>query len=406
MEEKTKFLWITQKESPFTPGRPVPIEYFIARIKEIERLERAIKQASSGRNENIFIMGERGIGKSSLAGFIRYVAQKDYQFIGAHCSLGSARNLDEVCRLIFQKLLQELPDKNLFEKVKDIFGKYIKNIDLLGMNIEFTTSKDELDNLRLNFLPTLRSLFSKIQNEKKGITVVLDDLNGIADISDFSFFLKSIVDEIATSGKKLPLLLILVGIPERREKMIKHQPSVARIFDIIDLAPMNKEETEDFFRKMFGRQNISIEPEAISSMVDLSGGFPTLMHEVGDAIFWEDKDNKIDEEDARYGIIDAAENVGRKYLAPQVYKAIGSETYRSILRKIGDLPLGTNFQRREILKKMSEEEQKTFDNFLQRIKRLGIINETEIRGEYRFVNQLYHLYVMLEAFKFRERQRS
>ena len=67
---------ITPKESPFTPGRPVQPEYFVARIKEIQRLERAIKQTVSGRNENIFITGQRGIGKSSLAGFIKYLAEK------------------------------------------------------------------------------------------------------------------------------------------------------------------------------------------------------------------------------------------------------------------------------------------------------------------------------------------
>lgn len=211
---------------------------------------------------------------------------------------------------------------------------------------------------------------------------------------------------MATSNSSLPLLLILVGIPERREDLIEHQPSVARIFDIVDLVPMNKDESNDFFKKMFGKLNISIDHSAMSLMIRLSGGFPMLMHEVGDAIFWTDTDGHIDENDARGGLLEAAENVGKKYLDPQVYKAIGSETYRSILRKIGRLPLGTKFQRKEILAKMTDEERRTFDNFLQRIKKLGIISETEIRGEYRFVNQPYHLYVMLEAFKSEKEKRS
>jgi hypothetical protein len=151
---------------------------------------------------------------------------------------------------------------------------------------------------------------------------------------------------------------------------------------------------------MFEKLQYSIEPGAISLMVRLSGGFPMLMHEVGDAIFWQDTDRHINEDDAKGGLLEAAENVGKKYLDPQVYEAIRSETYRNILGKIGRLPLGTKFQRKEILEKMTDEERKTFDNFLQRIKQLGIISETtEVRGEYRFVNQLYHLYVMLEAFK-------
>jgi len=124
-----------------------------------------------------------------------------------------------------------------------------------------------------------------------------------------------------------------------------------------------------------------------------------LMHEVGDAVFWLDTDDNIDEKDAIGGILMVAETVGRKYLDRQVYRRLRSETYRSILRRIGRLPLGTSFQRKEILEKIPEKERKTFDNFLQRIKRLGVIKETEIRGEYRFMNQLYHLYVELEALR-------
>jgi len=390
---------ITTKESPFTPGKPVPVEYFIARLKEIKRLERAIKQTLSGRNENIFLTGERGIGKSSLAGFIRYLAEKEYDFIGAHCFLGGVRDLEGMIRVIFQRLLQEVSDKTIFDNLKNVFGKYIKGVTFFGIGVEFTTDRSELRTIVDNFLPVIRKINETIKDNKKGVMLILDDLNGISDIPEFAQFLKSFVDELATSRDFLPLLIILVGIPERREELIKHQPSVARIFDIIDLSPMDENESEEFFNNMFSGQNISITPQALSLMVRLSGGFPMLMHEVGDAVFWLDTDNCIDEKDAIGGIVEAAGIVGRKYLDPQVYRALRSETYRSILRRVGKLPLGTSFQRKDILEKVPDKERKTFDNFLRRIKRLGIISETEIRGEYRFVNQLYHLYVGLEALR-------
>ena len=388
---------VPTKESPFTPGKPVPIEYFIARIKEIERLERAIKQTASGRNENIFITGERGIGKSSLASFVRYLAEKEYDFIGAHCFLGGVNDLEGMIRVIFQRTLHEVSDKTIFDSLKNIFGSYIKEVTLFGVGVEFTTDRSELRTMLDNFLPTIRKINETIQDKKKGIVLILDDLNGITDVSEFAQFLKSFVDELATSQDFLPLLIILVGIPERREELIRHQPSVARIFDIIDLSPMNENESKEFFNKMFGKQNISVTRGALSEMVKLSGGFPMLMHEVGDAIFWLDTDNRIDEKDAISGILEAAEVVGKKYLDPQVYRALRSETYRSILRRIGKLPLGKSFRRQDILEKVPEREQRTFDNFIQRTKRLGIISETEVRGEYRFINQLYHLYVLLEA---------
>jgi len=391
---------IRNKESPFTPGKPVPIDYFVARLQEIRRLERAIIQTSRGRNENIFITGERGIGKSSLASFIRYFAEREYDFIGSHCYLGGVRDLEGMIRIICQRLLQESTDKTIFDKFKDIFSKYIKELTLSGIGIEFTTDKSELRTLLDNFLPLMRNINNTIKKSgKKGIILILDDLNGITDVAEFGYFFKSFVDELATSREALPILLILVGISERREDLMKYQPSIIRIFDVIELFPMTPDESMYFFKKTFGSQNISIPDDILSYIVQLTGGFPMLMHEVGDAIFWEDTDRFIDNDDAWKGILQALENIGRKYLAPQIYRALRSDTYRTILRKIGNIPLGTNFLRKEIREKISNSERKSFDNFLRRIKKLGMITDGEKRGEYRFVNQLFHLYVLLQGVR-------
>ena len=389
------------KESPFSPGRPVQPEYFVARIKEIQRLEKAIKQTVSGRNENIFITGQRGIGKSSLAMFIRYLSEKEYSLIGSHCYLGGVRSIDEMMGVTFQKLLQDCTDKSLFDKLREIFDDYIAELKFFGMGIEFTKDKSRLHTLANNFLPALRKIYDEAKNNgKKGLLLILDDLNGISDVPQFSQFLKSRVDELATSGKPLPILLILVGLPERRDELIKHQPSVARIFDVVDLPPMSNSESEDFFTNMFDRQNIKVNSEALFLMVGRSGGFPMLMHEIGDAVFWQDTDNHIDDNDALNGIIEASRVVGRKYIAPQVSKLLKSRKYASILQIIHkEAPLGGMFSRKEILTALPAGEQKNLDNFLLRSRELGIIEARKARGEYKFVNPLHQLYVVLGQTK-------
>jgi len=388
---------IISKESPFTPGRPVPVEYFVARHKEIERLERAIIQTASGRNENIFITGERGIGKSSLAWYAHHLAEKE-SLLGAYCYMGPIKSLEDVAGTVFQRLLESC-DKSIFEKLKEAFRKYIKSVNLGPLGLEFTDNKSELRNLVNGFIPALRHVYGGAkENGKKGLLIILDDLNGITNLPEFSMFLKSTVDSIATSGGPLPLLLILVGIPDRREDILKHQSSVARIFDIIDLLLMNESESREFFGKTFAEESITVSNDALSLMVQLSGGYPMLMHEVGDAVFWQDTDNNIDIRDAQQGIMEAARTVGKKYIDPQISKVLRSKTYSSILWRIGKkLPLGTSFKRQELLKEVPEAEQKNLDNFLNRIKKLGIIDDAEVRGEYRFVNPLYHLYVWYEA---------
>ncbi len=386
------------KESPFSPGRPVQPQYFIARTKEIQRLERAIKQTVAGNNENLFITGPRGIGKSSLAGFALYLSGK-HSLIGSHCILGGVRSLEEMMGRIFQKLLQDCMDQTLFDKLKEVFKKYIKGVSLFGMGVEFTENKSELRTLVDNFLPVMQRIYTESRESgKRGLILILDDLNGITDVPQFSQYIKSCVDELALSTHKFPLLLLLVGLPERREDLIKHQPSVARIFDIVDLPPMTNSESEDFFISMFDRQNITISSEAMSLMVSLSGGLPMLMHEVGDAIYWQDSDGQINLSDATQGLTVAARNVGRKYIAPQVSQLLKSKTYASILRVIQKkATLDGIFDRQQILEALPAGEDHNLDNFLQRSRKLGIIEARQTRGEYKFTNPLHQLYTWYEA---------
>jgi energy-coupling factor transporter ATP-binding protein EcfA2 len=398
---------ISAKESPFTPGRPVQPEYFVARIKEIHRLERAIKQTISGRNENVFITGQRGIGKSSLARIIRFLAEKEYGLVGTHCFLGGIRSLEESMGVIFGRLLQDCTDKSLFEKLREMFREYIEGVTLFGTGIQFTRNKGKLTVLVDSFLPAMRNIHAEAKGSgRSGLVLIIDDLNGVSDVPQFSQFLKSFADTLATSGEPLPILLVLVGLPERREELIEHQPSIARIFDVVDLPTMSNSESEEFFEGMFSSQGITLDSDAMSLIVRLSGGLPMLMHEVGDAVFWEDKDNRVDRQDAVKGLEEAARTVGRKYIDEQVAGVLRNKIYSSILIRIGrKTPVGITFARSGLLSELEQKEGKNLDNFLRKTKNLGIIEEAETRGEYKFANPLYHLLVWLSDREHENRSR-
>lgn len=62
---------MTKGKSPFYPGQPVPVELFAGRTMQIERvMSRGVGQVSAGKPVAMFIQGEYGIGKSSIAGFV------------------------------------------------------------------------------------------------------------------------------------------------------------------------------------------------------------------------------------------------------------------------------------------------------------------------------------------------
>jgi len=385
--------------SPFTPGLPVPVEFFVGRLAEVEQLRDKVISALSGRLQVGFLIGERGIGKSSLASFVRFLCERDHQVLGLHTFLGGVASLEEMVRRVFDRLLKESVGKTWHNKVRQFFGNHIREVGLFGISVEFGAPTQDLRRMVNDFAPALRNLVERVKEEKKGIFLVLDDINGLASSPDFANWLKSLVDEIATSQQPLPLCLLLVGLEERRQSLIGLQPSLARVFDLIDIRVWSKEETATFYKNAFSSVSIEVEDPALDLLVRYAGGLPVLTHEIGNAVFTLDEDGRIDEDDAIKGVIGAADIVGRKHLEPQVFQAIRSARYRSILRKLATEPVGDRFVRADVLKHLSGEEIRVFDNFLRRMTRLNVISadRERARGAYRFTNQLHRLYFWMEA---------
>ena len=383
--------------SPFKPGQTVPLEFFVGRIAEIERLQSMVKASTQGQFKIGFISGERGIGKSSLASFVRYLSDSSCNAAGCHIHLGGVGELNEMVRKTFDRILNESIDKSWHQQAMEFFGDRVRKVGLFGFSLELNLEDRDLPTLSRNFVPSMRNLLDKLKGQKEALLLILDDINGLATSTDFANWLKSMVDEISTSEQEMPLCILVVGLEERRQELINGQPSLARVFELIDISPWSDDETSEFYQNAFRSMNAKIEEPELSRLVQFTGGLPVLAHEIGDAVWRAAQSLEINAKEVSQGIFIAAEIIGRKLLEPQIFRAIRSERYRSILRKMAGEPQ-MYFRRAELVANLTEKEVKVVDSFLRRMKQLGAIEtNVGVRGGYRFPNLLHALYFWLES---------
>ena len=383
--------------SPFSPGQPVPIEFFIGRIREVKRLRGMVRASTQGKFRIGFVSGERGIGKSSLASFVRYLSEHESQVAGCHVFLGGVEDLNEMLRRTFDRLLKESMDKPWHEQIRNFFGNHVRQVGLFGVTLELNLQESDWSTLAHDFVPTVRRLLNEIKDQKRALFLILDDINGLAGSEVFANWLKSTVDEISTSQQKMPLCILVVGLEERRQELVSKQPSLARVFELIDIAPWSDDEAMDFYRKSFDAVGAKVADSDMHQLVRFTGGLPVLAHEIGDAVWRTAEGPEIESKEVWEGILTAAEVIGRKLLQPQVFRAIRSERYRSILRKMSGAPR-MSFGRSELMGRLSDNERKVMDNFLRRMKRLGALEtDPEVKGGYQFPNLLHMLYFWIES---------
>jgi hypothetical protein len=369
-------------------------------MDQVTRLTRKVQAATTARRlETGFVTGERGIGKTSLAAIVRIVAETQHRVVGLHVFLGGVVTLEEMVQRVFDRLTKEAVGAGWISKVRDLLGTRIRQVGLFGVNVEFGADLTDLQALVREFGSALGNLVDKLRDERPGILLILDDINGLAGSPAFANWLKSFVDETAVSGKPLPVCLLLVGLEERRVSLIEHQPSLARILDLVTIEPWTHDETRQFFMTAFARAGVEVDIGALSTLATFAGGLPVLAHELGDAAFRRDTDGKIDRQDALVAVSDAAEIVGRKHIQPQVMEAIRSARYRNILRRLAQEPSDPLFQRSTVLDRLPAQERRVLDNFLRRMADLGVIKRDPERGPgaYQFSNLLHYLYFTMEA---------
>ena len=343
------------------------------------------------------------MGKSSLASFIGYLAERNEKAVVAHVHLGGIRDLEGLVREAHLQLLKDNENKSWGKALWGAFGERVERVGIFGTEIKLNIPQDELSATASSFSDSLGHILKNTTRDREVIVLIFDDINGLADNPDFAHWLKSMVDSEATSRRDNRVCLIFAGLEERRQKMEKINPSVIRIFrPLIDIQPWTPQESMDFFESSFAKGNCVVEEDVLEQLARYSGGLPIMAHELGHAI-WEILENKeIDDVDVLTGAITAAKRIGGRFLKHNVIQALQSKHYRSILGKIAQ---HTHFLEIEFSKEqlrslpLTADEKKKLDNFINRMRKLGaiVLVEDGRRGVYRFATYLHRLYFFLEA---------
>jgi len=127
---------IIKNKSPFFPGQPVPVELFVGRSSQINRIiTRGVGQVAAGKPVAMFIQGEYGIGKSSIAGFVQRVAERNHNLLGIYAPLGGAETLEDMSACILEATVRSGAfNPKLSDNIRTLMSKYIGQQSIFGCN--------------------------------------------------------------------------------------------------------------------------------------------------------------------------------------------------------------------------------------------------------------------------------
>ena len=245
--------------SLFTPASPINEKSLFAdRPIQVRKVVETISQ----RGQHAIIYGERGVGKTSLANVLSdFLSGIGQTVVAPRVAVTSADGYADVWRRAFDqiKLNHQIETMGLVPQTEQRIGSLAEN-------------------LPANITPDLiGQLLASIGSECI-LVLVIDEFDRLSEKGDT----RLVADTIKTmSDASVPATLVLVGVAESVDDLIDGHESVLRNLIQIPMPRMTSDELRQIVESRLPKLGMSIEPEALTTIVELSRGLPHYVHLVG-----------------------------------------------------------------------------------------------------------------------------
>jgi len=405
--------------NPFEPFSPVPHGLFVGRVREIKRLQAHLLQSRAGHPSGFMVTGERGIGKSSLLLYTKFVAEGGIDVSGSRLNFlvvdtdidSGTTQLDLVRKIelgLRQTLAKSKPTKEFFRKT----WEFLQRIEAQGFGLK-PSADEKPDELMLEeFSYSLAATCERVCGGKNGsdereerhdgVLILIDEADNASPELQLGSFLK-LLNERLQRRECYKVMFGLAGLGNLRDVLRASHASSLRMFEELLLDRLTNEEVINVVDLCLSKANesreakITITSGAKGLLVFFSEGYPHFIQQFGYSAFEADTDGVIDENDVGQGAFNqrgALEQIGDRYYRDDFYNKIQKDTYRQVLRIMAD-SLDSWVGKKEISAKFNGK-QSALDNAIYALRERHIIQSKEgVRGVYRLRHKGFAFWIKL-----------
>lgn len=344
--------------NPFKPHSPVFSWMFTWRINEIENIDKALFQTKNWNPNNVLLIGERWIWKTSLLSLAKHFSEweinfwKDsYNFLTIQITLTENTTLLDLAKNINKNIERQFrkinPELNWIKQIWNFMSRLQVAWISLKENISPLISNEEfIDDFIYWIIDTIKSItendtYQKIwlTEKKDWIVLLIDEWDKANKNLHIWSFLKILSEKlnIESSNK---LLIIMAWLPKVRDILRESHESSLRLFNEYILPPLTKAEVKTLSENAIKESNekssekITINKGACDLIFTFSEWYPHFVQQVGYSAFEKKDSNVIWEKEIENWFFWknwALDQIWKRYYENFYYKDISSKSHREIL---------------------------------------------------------------------------
>jgi AAA+ ATPase superfamily predicted ATPase len=271
----TKYDFGTKLSEVVSPSRPIrSIQYLKGREPQLDTIDRAL--FAPGRH--VFIYGDRGVGKSSLAATAAY----QYQSVESEPIFVSG-STDDTFKTVVANIANHALGRSRVEVVKRQSNTGFEWRGLKwGVGVEISTIDIATQIQSVGDAVELLKQVAKQHSEKP--VVVLDEFDTIAEQSErnkFAALLKQLGDQ------SVNLKFIFTGIGRTLEELLGAHQSAYRQLETVELPRLGWEARREIVVRAAEAFGLNVDDNINWRIAAVSDGYPYYVHLIAEKMLWE-----------------------------------------------------------------------------------------------------------------------
>lgn len=338
------------KFNPFRPNSAVAPGMFVGRVDELFAIEQCMLQTKNMNPQHFIILGERGIGKTSLLDYVQAVSNGEYttlqsnikfRFLTIFVDLGGCSDKLEIVQKLARGFRSELQSQDDLKELASGVLSWLANWEVLGIkyNQSSSTSTFDIEEITEDLIIQISEFCNATHSVLDGVMFLIDEADRPSSYAGLGEYIKFITERL-NRKKCYNTLFGLAGLPTLLSKLRESHESSPRLFQIMTLQTLSQPERERVIDRAIEVSNEKntiqtiIEADARKFLAELSEGYPHFVQQFGYSAFEVDTDNIINFDDVTEGAFSdngALSQLGDKFFNEMYNALISSDDYRKVL---------------------------------------------------------------------------
>jgi len=331
--------------NPFNPFGPANPEQFAGRSLELQELSRRLSSTVAGTPQHSAIMGERGIGKTSLLRKFQEIAHSQNCIVARVDLYPGVRDLEQLLVHLHEELRKSCVSYygllgKRFETVRNFLENYSVTLPIIGGGIERIQQRS----LENSFKDRLLTIWSKVREKASAVVLMIDEAEKLSQIAGALEYLRNTFSRL---GEDRALYCLMISGKTGLFQVVAEVFSpLERFFQPITLTPFTEVEVSELLEKATVRTGIRFDDEVKREIARSSEGHPYVVQVFG------------------YCLFDAATNSNMQVVSKELLDATSPRIYGILETQLFDRRIaegvGRSKHKLKIIKKLAQARQDTY----------------------------------------------